>query len=125
MSLSKIFFIGIGSISFILGVVGAFLPLLPSFPFLLLAGVCFAKSSKRLDAWFKGTKVYKKHLESYVRGSGMCKKSKYKIMFTVTAFMAIGFVMMGNTPVGRMILVLVWLCHVLYFVFGIKTKKEE
>ena len=59
-----------------LGAVGAVLPLLPAFPFLLLAAFCFARSSERLDGWFKGTKLYKENQESFVQGNGMTKKTK-------------------------------------------------
>ena len=59
MKIKKIGYIALGCIGVGLGAVGAVLPLLPAFPFLLLAAFCFARSSERLDRWFKGTKLYK------------------------------------------------------------------
>jgi hypothetical protein len=43
----------------------------------------------------------------------------------VSGLMGIGFVMMHNVPVGRVLLVLVWVFHLLYFSFGVKTLKAE
>lgn len=121
MSIKKIMYIIVGCLSLGLGAVGAVLPLLPTFPFLLLAAFCFARSSKRLHNWFTGTKLYKDNLENYVKGEGMTWKTKLRIMATVTILMAIGFVMMHAVPVGRIVLACVWVFHVLYFVFGVKT----
>ena len=59
MNIKKILYIIFGCISFGLGAVGAVLPVLPTFPFLIFAAFCFARSSKKLDKWFKGTKLYK------------------------------------------------------------------
>ena len=47
------------------------------------------------------------------------------ILLTVTILMSIGFIMMHAVPVGRIILGFVWIFHVLYFIFGIKTLKVE
>ena len=107
-----------------LGAVGAVLPLLPAFPFLLLAAFCFAKSSEKLHRWFTGTKLYKNNLESYVKGQGMTWKTKIRIMITVTVLMSIGFIMMHAVPVGRIVLACVWVFHILYFVFRVKTIKQ-
>lgn len=125
MKLKKILYVILGCIGVGLGAVGAVLPLLPSFPFLLLAAFCFARSSERLHTWFIGTKLYKNNLESYVKGKGMTRKTKIKIMVTVTILMSIGFVMMHAVPVGRIVLACVWVFHVLYFVFGVKTLRPE
>ena len=121
MKIKKIGYIVLGCIGVGLGAVGAVLPLLPAFPFLLLAAFCFARSSERLDGWFKGTKLYKENLESFVQGKGMTKKTKVRIMVTVTLLMSIGFVMMHAVPVGRIVLGCVWVFHILYFCFGVKT----
>ncbi len=124
MTLKRLLFIVVGCISLGLGAAGAVLPLLPAFPFLLLAAFCFGKSSERLHNWFTGTKLYKNNLESYVQGKGMTRRTKRKIVLTVTALMAFGFCMMGRVPVGRVILVIVWIFHLVYFKFGVRTLDE-
>ena len=124
MKAKKILFIVLGCIGLGLGAVGAVVPLLPAFPFLLLAAYSFARSSERLHSWFINTKLYKNNLESYVKGKGMTKRTKVRIMITVTVLMTFGFVMMHQMPVGRIVLAAVWLFHIFYFVFGVKTLKE-
>ena len=125
MRLKKILYIVVGCVAVGLGALGAVLPLLPAFPFLLLAAFCFARSSRRLHDWFTGTKLYKNNLESYVQGKGMTRKTKIRIMVTVTLLMTIGFIMMDQVLVGRIVLGCVWVCHVLYFSFGVKTIKAD
>lgn len=121
MNLKKTFYILLGCIGLGIGAVGAVVPLLPAFPFLLLAAFCFARSSEKLHRWFISTKLYKDNLESYVAGKGMTKKTKVHIMITVTALMSIGFVMMHAVPVGRIVPACVWIFHIVYFLFGVKT----
>lgn len=125
MNVKKIVYIVTGCIGVGLGAVGAVVPLLPAFPFLMLAAFCFARSSERLNHWFINTKLYKNNLESYVKGQGMTWSTKIRIMITVTVFMSIGFIMMSKVPVGRIILACVWVFHILYFAFGVKTLKVE
>ena len=123
--MKKVMYIVLGCIGVGLGTLGAILPLLPAFPFLLLAAFCFGKSSRRLHYWFTGTRLYKNNLESFVRGQGMTIKAKLRIMTIVTLTMAFGFIMMSRVPVGRIVLVCVWILHIFIFVFGIKTQRED
>lgn len=125
MRLKKALLVVVGCLSLALGAIGAVLPILPTVPFLMLSAFCFAKSSEKLHSWFISTKLYKKNLESFVKGEGMTVKTKVKIMSTVTILMAIGFIMMSRVPVGRVILAIVWVCHVEYFVFRVKTLRVE
>lgn len=125
MNIKKMIYIVIGCISMGLGAVGVILPILPTVPFLLLAAFCFGRSSEKLNRWFISTKLYKNNLESYVKGEGMTMKTKLRIMVTVTILMTIGFIMMKAVTVGRIVLVCVWIFHVVYFTFGVKTIKPQ
>ena len=125
MNIKKIGYIVLGCLGLGLGALGVVVPLLPAFPFLLLAAFCFGRSSDRLHTWFIGTRLYKDNLESYVQGKGMTRKTKIRIMVTVTILMSIGFVMMHQVPVGRIVLACVWVFHIFYFLFGIKTMQSE
>ena len=123
MRFKKILYIIIGCISVVLGAIGAVIPFLPSIPFLLLAAFCFARSSERLNTWFTSTKLYQDNLADYAAGCGMTKKAKVRIMVTVTLLMGIGFVLMGlrGIVVGCAVLLCVWVFHLIYFVFMVKT----
>ena len=125
MNLKKGIYIAVGCISLGLGALGTVLPILPTVPFLLLAAFCFARSAQRLHTWFVGTELYKKNLESFVQGKGMTRKTKLTILGSVTLLMGIGFIMMKAVPVGRAVLAVVWILHVIYFVFGVKTIPPE
>lgn len=121
----KYTWIVIGLIFFVIGTIGAFLPILPSFPFYMITLYCFARSSKRLHDWFVGTKLYKNNIEKIANRKGLLLKQKLKIIFFFTLTMGTGFYFMKNTKIGRIILVIVWFFHVIYFVFGIKTIKSN
>ena len=115
----KILYIMIGCISLGLGIIGVIVPILPTVPFVLLAAFCFAKSSERLDGWFRNTKLYK---ENNMKNS-MTKQAKIRIMCSVKLLMSIGFIMMGlkGIVVGNIVLLIVWIFHMVYFTFGVKT----
>ena len=115
----KILYIMIGCISLGLGIIGVILPILPTVPFVLLATFCFAKSSEKLEDWFKNTKLYK---ENNMK-NGMTKHAKIRIMCSVTLLMSIGFIMMGlkGIVVGNIVLLIVWIFHMVYFTFGVRT----
>ena len=127
MGIKKIIFIVVGCICLALGTVGVFLPILPTTPFYLITLYCFARSSKRLEDWFKGTKLYKKHLESFVEKRGMLISTKLSILITVTLLMGLGIFFMARKGVWIpcIILGVVWVCHFIYFVFFVKTIKGE
>ena len=123
MKIKKILWIVLGCIGVGIGAVGAVVPMLPAFPFLLLAAFSFARSSEKLHTWFVNTKLYKDNLADYVSGKGMTVKTKVRIMITVTLLMSIGFIMMGLKGIvtGCIVLGCVWAFHIIYFIWGVKT----
>lgn len=123
MKLKRAIYAALGCVALGLGALGTVVPILPTVPFLLLAAFCFGRSSERLDRWFTGTKLYKNNLESYVKGQGMTRKTKLRIMGTVTLLMAVGFVMMMRKAlyIPCAILAAVWVAHILYFTLRVRT----
>jgi len=61
----KIILTSLGVISLVLGIVGAFLPLIPTTPFVLLAGYLFARSSPKMNAWILNHKIFGNIIHDY------------------------------------------------------------
>ncbi len=127
MKLKRLFFLILGCISLEIGCIGIALPILPTVPFFLLTVFCFANSSQKLHDWFVGTKLYKKNLESFVKKKSMTVRTKVGIILPVTLVMGFGFFMMWRKAltVPCVILTVVWACHMVYFLFGVKTIRGE
>jgi uncharacterized protein len=66
----------IGLVAVVLAILGVFLPLLPTTPFLLLASACFARSSERLHGWLLNNKLFGTALRDFEQGKGMPLKAK-------------------------------------------------
>ena len=126
MSIKRITFVVLGCVSLALAVIGVVLPILPTVPFLALAAFCFAKSSDRLNNWLINTKFYQNNLADFKAGKGMTVKTKVRILATVTLVMVIGLIamLMKGVIVGSIILGVVWLGHIYYFGFKVKTLEE-
>jgi len=65
-----------GTIFLGLGLLGVFLPILPTTPFLLLAAACYARSSKRIYDWLIQNKWFGSYIKNYQEGKGIPLKVK-------------------------------------------------
>ena len=68
--------LAIGWLSVILGIIGIFLPVLPTTPFLLLAAACFARSSRRFSLWLVEHPRLGPWVRDYLDGQGIPLKAK-------------------------------------------------
>jgi len=59
-----------------LGLIGIFIPLLPTTPFLMLAAACYARSSKRFYDWLMNNRWFGRYLKNYREGRGISSKAK-------------------------------------------------
>ena len=112
-----------GLLSMGLGLIGVILPVLPTTPFLLLASVCFVKGSDRFDRWFKGTKLYQKHLETFVESKKMTLKKKWTILLFADFMLMFPFILIDSLHM-RLFLILLILCKFYYFFVKIETIKN-
>jgi uncharacterized protein len=119
----KLLYIIIGFFALGLGVLGLILPVLPTTPLLLLASYCFVKGSERFERWFKGTTLYKRHLETFVKERAMTLKQKVTILVFADVMIAIPFFLMDNFMV-RLLLVFIIFYKYYYFIYKIKTVSE-
>lgn len=116
----NLLFIILGFLAMGLGFIGILLPVLPTTPFLLLASFCFARGSKRFHQWFCSTKLYKKHLDSFVKNRAMTLKTKFSILIPASFMLILAFYF---TPViyGRIVIAMVFVFKYIYFFTRIRT----
>ncbi|MBU3105912.1 YbaN family protein [Clostridium gasigenes] len=120
--IKKGIYISIGLICVAIGAVGVVLPVLPTTPFLLLASACFVKGSDKFDRWFKGTKLYKNNLETFVNNRSMKMKTKVSILLFADVMIAFPLVILDSL-IMKGTLILLMLFKYYYFMFKIKTIK--
>lgn len=117
-SIARLGLIFLGSLFLGLGILGIFLPLLPTTPFLLLAAACFARSSKKLYEWLLNNRWFGSYIRNYREGKGI--PLKVKIASLALLWMAIVYstVFVASGFLVRFILVLIAICvtiHILSF----------
>ena len=97
--LSRLALVVSGTFFLGLGIIGIFLPLLPTTPFILLAASCYARSSKRLYNWLLNNRWFGNYIKNYREGKGVPFKVKilsisflwivigYSVIFVVSVFL--------------------------------------
>ena len=119
----KTLYLIIGFLFFGLGAIGVILPVLPTTPFLLVASYCFARGSKRFKDWFLSTKIYQKHLDSFVKERAMTLKTKISLLSFASAMLILAFCLV-DVIYARILIIAVMIFKYYYFICRIKTIQE-
>jgi len=82
----------LGTIALIIGIIGTFLPVLPTTPLILLAAWCYIRSSKKFYNWLISNERFGKTIEDFHTGRGITKNTKIRaiimmwLMITISAY---------------------------------------
>ena len=113
----------VGLLSLGLGVLGIFLPLLPTTPFLLLSIACFSRSSKRFENWLYHTKMYQIYVADFRETGTIAKERKKKIIVSIYILMSISIFL---APIIWVKIGLLGLTiFITYYLFKVIPDKEQ
>jgi uncharacterized membrane protein YbaN (DUF454 family) len=83
--LKRALLITAGTLCVATGIIGIFVPVLPTTPFLLLAAFCYLRSSERFHRWLMNNKLFGAYIRSYTEGRGIPLRVK---LFTIALLWA-------------------------------------
>lgn len=99
--------ISAGTVFLALGVIGIFLPILPTTPFLLLAAACYARSSKRFYNWLINNKLFGSFIKNYRDGRGVPLKVKVFTLSLLWITIVFSVFVIITIPLIKIILVII------------------
>ena len=106
-----------GWFAVVLGVIGIFVPVLPTVPFLLLAAACFGRSSERFYRWLHGHAHLGPLLRPYLQGRGISRSAKVKAISLIWGSIAISVLLLIEVAWVRGLLLLIGCCVTLYLMW--------
>ncbi|MBX3020080.1 MAG: YbaN family protein [Bdellovibrionales bacterium] len=110
------FYMSIGWLSFALGILGIFLPLLPTTPFMILAAACFSKGSPRFHTWILNHPLFGPPILDWRRNRAI--RPRYKIIAGIMmSGSCVMIFMMEAIPLAGKISFLIFMAAMMLFVF--------
>ena len=122
-NLKKKIYICVGLLAVGLGIIGAFLPVMPTVPFLLVALFCFERSSKKYHDMILNNKYFGKVLRDYYEGRGLTTSVKIKAVLFLSCGMGFSVYRVHNLHL-RIMLVVIWLGVTIHIIL-LKTKHKK
>lgn len=122
-NLKKKIYICVGLLALGLGIIGVFLPVMPTVPFLLVALFCFERSSKKYHDMILNNKYFGKVLKDYYEGKGLTISVKIKAILFLSCGIGFSFYKVQHLHL-RIILVVIWLGVTIHIIL-LKTKPKE
>ena len=105
-----------------IGVIGIFLPLLPTTIFLILASICFLKSSPKANDWLRNHKILGGYIDNYQNKTGLTRNSKIMNIITLWVSISLSAFLLTQELYIRIILLIIAIGVTIHLMM-IKTKK--
>lgn len=121
--LKKYFYIALGSISLLIGIIGIVLPILPTTPFLLLSCYCYSKSSERFYNWLISTKIYNKYGKDFIENRQLTLKRKIFLLSFASTMLLFPLIIL-SLPL-KLLIISIYIYLYYYFIFKIKTINDR
>ena len=106
-----------------LAILGIFLPVLPTTPFLLLAAACYTRSSQRFYCWLLNNRWFGVYIKNYRQKKGMPLKIKILTVVLLWLTILVSVIFAVQSLAVRIILIIIALC-VSWHILSLKTLKE-
>lgn len=122
--MKKQLFIILGVLSLILGIVGIFIPLLPTTPFLLLAAALFFRGSEKLYAWLINHRIFGNYIRNFREHNAIPLSTKIYSITTLWALILYSVVFILQDwyfQAGLIIIAIAVTIHILHY----KTLKKD
>ena len=121
--LKKYFYIALGSISLLIGIIGIVLPILPTTPLLLLSCYCYSKSSDKFYRWLISTKIYNKYGKDFIENKQLTLKRKIFLLSFASIMLLFPLIIL-SCPL-KLLIITVYIYLYYYFIFNIKTIRRQ
>jgi len=120
----KYFYLISGILLVGIGVIGIFLPLLPTTIFLILASICFLKSSPKANEWLRNHKVLGGYIDNYQNKTGLTLNAKIANIITLWTSISLSAFLLTEELYIRLILISIAIGVTIHLLM-IKTKKTD
>lgn len=123
-SLKKAIYLTVGIISLAAGLVGVFLPVIPTTPFILLSAWCFFRSSERLFQWVVSNETLGPTIQNYHEGKGIPKNTKIRAvgMMWLTITLSVYFFISNTYLIAFLYIIAI---GVSIYLYKLPTVKEQ
>ena len=121
-NLKKKIYICVGLLALGLGIIGVFLPVMPTVPFLLVALFCFERSSKKYHDMILNNKYFGKVLKDYYEGKGLTISVKIKAILFLSCGIGFSIYKVQHLYL-RIMLAVIWLGVTIHIIL-LKTKPQ-
>ena len=114
-----------GTIATAIGIIGIFVPILPTTPFLLLAAACYLRSSQKFYHWLLNNRLFGAYVRNYLQGKGMPRKIKVFTILLLWTTITCSIVFAVQSLIIRVVLLVIAVGVSVHIVLIKTTPKNE